>query len=124
MNISPIVILGGVLLVAGSSGTLSASPDSSKQWNADTVAAGRLICFDPRKGNCLACHVIQGGESPGNIGPQLTDIRSRFPDWNALHAQIWDATVRNPETIMPPFGRHHILSDQEIEQVVAFIWTL
>ena len=124
MNTSPIVTLGGVLLVAGLSGTLSASPDFSKQGDAHTVAEGRIICFDPRKGNCLACHIIQGGESPGNIGPQLTGIRSRFSDRNALHAQIWDATVRNPETIMPPFGRHHILSDQEIDQVVAFIWTL
>ena len=114
-------IVGTILLVIGLFGPLwvFASPQA-----VDAVTAGKAICFDPRKGNCLACHIIAGGESPGNIGPQLINIQTRFPDRKALHAQIWDATVRNPQTIMPPFGRHHILSEQEIDQVVAFLWTL
>ncbi len=114
-------IVGAILLVIGLSGPLWVFASSKE---GDNMTAGKAICFDPRKGNCLACHVIEDGESPGNIGPQLTNIRTRFPDRNALHAQIWDATVRNPETIMPPFGRHHILTEQEINQVVTYIWTL
>jgi sulfur-oxidizing protein SoxX len=30
--------------------------------------------------------------------------------------------VRNPNTIMPPFGRHWILSEDEIDAVVAYIY--
>jgi sulfur-oxidizing protein SoxX len=113
-------IVGAILLVLGLSGPLWVFASNE----GEAAAAGKALCFDPQKGNCLACHVIAGGESPGNIGPQLIDIRTRFPDRKALHAQIRDATIRNPETIMPPFGRHHILSEQEIDQVVAFVWTL
>ncbi|MDH5436681.1 MAG: sulfur oxidation c-type cytochrome SoxX, partial [Gammaproteobacteria bacterium] len=39
-------------------------------------------------------------------------------------AQIWDATVKNSESVMPPFGRHEILTEKEIDQVVEFINTL
>lgn len=96
--------------------------DSIKEDN--DVAAGKTLCFDQLKGNCLACHAIQGGESPGNIGPRLSAIQTRFSDRKALRDQIWDAMIRNPETSMPPFGRHHILSEHEIDQIVTFLWTL
>jgi len=42
----------------------------------------------------------------------------------ALRDQIWDATKRNPNTSMPPFGRHKILTEDEIDKVVEFVWTL
>ena len=89
----------------------------------DNLAIGKKLAFDTAKGNCLACHQIDGGESPGNIGPPLVAMKSRFPDVNKLRAQIWDAAVVNPETIMPPVGRHRILTEQEIDQVVEFIWS-
>jgi len=88
------------------------------------LAAGRDLAMARDKGNCLACHAIADGELPGNIGPPLLYMRQRFPDKNELRAQIWDPTVRNPDTIMPPFGRHRILTDEEIDLIVDYIQTL
>jgi sulfur-oxidizing protein SoxX len=81
------------------------------------------LAVDRAKGNCLACHHIDGGEAPGTIGPPLIAMSVRYADKDKLRAQIWDATVANPESAMPPFGSHQILSDEEIDQLVEFIWT-
>ncbi len=88
------------------------------------VDAGKGIAFDRKQGNCLACHMIEGGESPGNIGPPLVHMQSRYPDKAKLRAQIWDPAVANAETAMPPFGKHKILSEEQIDKVVEFIWSL
>jgi sulfur-oxidizing protein SoxX len=68
--------------------------------------------------------MIPGGSLPGNIGPPLVAIKARFPDKAELREQIWDATVKNPNTIMPPFGKHRILTEKEIDLVTAFIYSL
>ena len=85
---------------------------------------GKAISFDRKKGNCLACHQIEGGELPGNIGPPLVAMKARFPDKAKLRAQIWDPTKANPNSVMPPFGRLQVLSEGEIDKVVEFIYTL
>jgi L-cysteine S-thiosulfotransferase len=85
---------------------------------------GKLIAFNRDKGNCLACHAIDGGEFPGNIGPPLTNLPKRFSDKSALREQIWDATRFNPNTSMPPFGRNKILTETEIDQLVDYLWGL
>ncbi len=97
---------------------------SSETALAGNVSAGKQIATDRSRGNCIACHYLPGGQSPGNIGPALVGIQSRYPTKESLMAQIYDATVANPETIMPPFGRHQILSDRELEDVVEYIWSL
>ena len=51
-------------------------------------------------------------------------MQLRFPDREALRQQIWDPTARNPNTMMPPFGKHEILSDEEIEAIVDYLYTL
>ena len=93
-----------------------------------SVAAGKKIAFTRKGtsgvGNCLACHAIAGGESPGNMGPALVNIRQRFPVRADLKARLYDATVFNPISAMPPFGKHGILTDDEIEKVMDFIYTL
>ena len=91
---------------------------------ASEIAAGKELAFNRKKGNCLACHAIEGGSLPGNIGPPLIAMEARFPDVSVLRAQIWDATKNNPNTIMPPFGRHNMLSDAEIDKIVTFIHSL
>jgi L-cysteine S-thiosulfotransferase len=100
--------------------TVVASP-ASAQSNA---AEGQKIAFDRGKGNCLTCHVIQGGDLPGSIGPELKGIKSRYPDRNDLVAIVTDETKRNPQTVMPPFGRNRILTEQEINAIVDFLQTL
>jgi sulfur-oxidizing protein SoxX len=88
------------------------------------VSEGQKIAFDRGKGNCLTCHEIKGGDLPGTIGPPLKDIKSKYPDRNDLIAIVTDETKRNPLTVMPPFGRNRILSEQEINAVVDFLQTL
>lgn len=90
----------------------------------DEVALGKEIAFDRVKGNCLACHMIDDGELPGNIAPPLIAMKQRFPDPAVLRAQIWDATERNSESVMPPYGRHKILSEDEIDLIVTYLYTL
>lgn len=92
---------------------------------SDAAKKGRDIAFHRKKGNCLACHAIAGGVRPaGNIGPPLIAMKQRFSDKAKLRAQIWDATVNNPDTTMPPFGRHEILSGKEIDLIVEFVHSL
>ena len=91
---------------------------------ADRIEQGKALAFERRKGNCLACHIIEGGELAGNYGPPLLMMKARFPDREVLRAQIWDASVRMSSTRMPPFGRHRILTEEEIDLVVDFILTL
>jgi sulfur-oxidizing protein SoxX len=88
------------------------------------VAEGQKLAFDRGKGNCLTCHEIKGGDLPGTIGPALKDIKSKYPDRNDLVAILYDETKRNPLTMMPPFGRNRILTDQEINAIVDFLQTL
>lgn len=91
---------------------------------ASAVEQGKKVAFSRKKGNCLACHMVQGGKLPGNIGPPLIAMKARFPDKAVLRAQIYDATVKNPNSLMPPFGRNGVLSDAELDLVVEFIYSL
>ncbi len=88
------------------------------------VKEGKKLAFSRKKGNCLACHSMDDGALAGNGGPPLVAMKARFPDVEVLKAQIWDATERNPNSIMPPFGRHGILSKKEIAKIAAYVHTL
>ena len=92
-------------------------------WSAEP--SGRELAHDVYKGNCLACHQIPGDKtavSLANIGPPLVHMRERFPDRSAMRAQIWDASARNPQTVMPPFGKHKVLTEAEIDAIVDYIY--
>lgn len=91
---------------------------------ADEVAEGKKIANDRLLGNCVACHLMAGSESPGTIGPPLVAMQTRYASREKLRAQIWDATQANPLTPMPPFGRHGIMTEEQIDRLTAFIWTL
>jgi sulfur-oxidizing protein SoxX len=116
------VFIGVVLSGLAATGYLSTSNAAEKQMSV--VEKGKQVAFDRKKGNCLACHVMDDGTLPGNIAPPLVSMKLRYPDKSKLRDQIWDATVRNPNTIMPPFGRHRILTEQEIDEVVEYVYTL
>ena len=88
------------------------------------AAEGQKLAFDRSKGNCLTCHAIKGGTLPGSIGPELIDIKSKYPNRADLVAIVSDETLRNPLTMMPPFGRNRILTPKEIDAVVDFLQTL
>ena len=91
---------------------------------ASMIEEGRKIALDRRKGNCMACHIMAGATLPGNIGPPLVAMKARFPDKAKLREQIRDASAINPRSLMPPFGRHEILTEDEIDKVVEFVHSL
>lgn len=107
--------LGAVVLGPTVASATPATPAS--------VAAGEKLAFARDKGNCLVCHAIEGGEAPGNVGPPLVDMKQRFPDRKELFAIIYDETRRHPQTVMPPFGRNLILTKQEINDIIDFLYT-
>lgn len=95
--------------------------------DAPKEVSGKDLAFNKSKGNCLACHgmpTVPDAESTGLYGPPLIAMSARFPDKAKLRAQIFDATVANPNTSMPPFGRHQILTEQEIDKITDFIYGL
>jgi sulfur-oxidizing protein SoxX len=102
---------------------------STSQGRADeaqNVAAGRQLAFEIAKGNCLACHQFPGdsqADTLANIGPPLLAIRSRFPNRAQLRGRLWDPMQTNPNTVMPPFGKHRILSSEEIELIIDYLYT-
>lgn len=118
--------LAGTVALAVLSVLSALGVPAAAQVGADAarVAQGRSIAFDRLRGNCLACHRMADGELPGNIGPPLLAMAERYPDRSALRARIWDATHMNPNSLMPPFGRHRILTEEEIDRVVDFVLSL
>ena len=81
----------------------------------------------PDKGQCIACHQLPEGRGPAtrsDVGPRLEGARMRAMGRDALRQSIVDPTVANPETVMPPFGRHRILERDEIERLVEFLHAL
>jgi hypothetical protein len=72
-----VFVLGAVLLAAGAARAQS------------PVLPGQTLAFDRSKGNCLTCHDIKDGDSPGNVGPPLADMKKRFPDRTELAAIVF-----------------------------------
>lgn len=108
--------------------TLWASESAQAETKAERIQIGKEIAFRNKGktgvGNCIACHVIVGSESPGDMGPPLVLIQQRFPQRDMLRSRIYDATQFNPISAMPPFGKHGILTESEIEYVIDFLHTL
>ena len=97
---------------------------AAQATTADSIAAGKSLATERSKGNCLACHRIEDGKLPGTIGPPLLAMKLRYPEREALKQQICDATIRNPDSRMPPFCRHGILTEDEVELIVDYLYTL
>ena len=103
----------------------AAALGAMNQDRADaTIEQGKALAFERGKGNCLACHAIEDGELPGNLGPPLLAMELRFPDREDLKRQICDATIRDENTRMPPFCRHGILTEDEVDLIVDYLYTL
>ena len=90
----------------------------------ELVAKGKKIAENRKKGNCFTCHEYKGAHLAGNIGPPFVAMKARFPDKAKLRAQIWDATALNPNSMMPPFGKHAILSEKDIDALTEWVLTL
>jgi L-cysteine S-thiosulfotransferase len=94
---------------------------------AERIAAGASLAQGVGKGNCLACHTMPSdphAQTSANIGPPLIGMHARFPLRERLRRQVSDAGIANPDTVMPPFGRNQILTPEEIDLIVDYLYTL
>jgi sulfur-oxidizing protein SoxX len=79
------------------------------------------------KGSCISCHALPDGAGPAtraNVASRLTGSRMRELGKAKLVAIVSDPTQGNPETVMPPFGRHRILEPREIDRLVDYLHAL
>ncbi len=115
-----------LLLAASLAGMLLATANGyAQEQQKPAEPTGQELAFNNAKGNCLACHMLPGDPKAvtnTNIAPPLVGMKARFPDKAKLRAQIWDATKANPMTVMPPFGRNLILTEQEIDKITDYVY--
>jgi sulfur-oxidizing protein SoxA len=79
------------------------------------------------KGQCIACHQVPPGTGPqvrSDLGPRLEGGRMRALGKPGIRDAIVDPTRANPDTVMPPFGRHRVLEPAEIERLVEYLHAL
>ena len=122
VTVSNVAASLGLLLITATGMAGAAFADQ-----AERLAAGARLAHEVAKGNCLACHAMPSDANAvtsANIGPPLVAIRARFPDRDPLRRQVWDAGLINPDTVMPPFGKHQILTAEEIDLIVDYLYTL
>ena len=104
--------------------TLIGAIGFSATVSADPMEDGKKLAFNKKKGNCLACHLVPGGDQPGNIAPPLIAMKARFPDKAKLRAQVAEPRTAVPNSMMPPFSAHGVLSEKEIDLVVDYLYSL
>ena len=112
---SPLLGICAALVFANNVGGVGAQPNAID---------GREIFLNARNGNCAACHALPGEAKPQDklrMGPDLAGIKERFPDRTILRAAIWDLSETVPNTVMPPYGKHRILTEVEIDAVVRYL---
>ena len=88
---------------------------------------GLALFIRPDKGYCIACHQVPAQSGPAtrsNVGPALSGARMRELGAPALRELLRDPTRANPDTVMPPFGKHHILDEREIGLVTEYLLAL
>ncbi|MFA5940339.1 MAG: sulfur oxidation c-type cytochrome SoxX [Sinimarinibacterium sp.] len=101
--------------------------------NGDKIAqtgTGFQSSDDPAKpagGNCYACHQLAEAEiAYGTIGPSLKQYGKLRGNGEAMlkytWAKIYNAQAFMPCSTMPRFGHKNILTEQQIRDVMAFLF--
>ncbi len=78
-------------------------------------------------GNCYACHQLSKAElSFGNLGPSLNgygkDRKYDAAEAKSAYAKIYNAQSVQACSTMPRFGHTKFLSEQQIKDVVAYLF--
>ncbi len=74
---------------------------------------------------CQACLYFEGSNQAGTVGPPFIAMKPRFPERQKLQYIIYDPHVASkPHSMMPPFGRNGLLSDDEIRLIMDYLYTL
>jgi sulfur-oxidizing protein SoxX len=92
--------------------------------NDELVKEGKKIFMTKKLGNCFACHDVNGEkvDGPGSFGPKLQYL-SAWPK-KALYDKVYDPYTTNSISAMPAFGKNGVLSDKQINAVVAYLKTI
>lgn len=100
-------------------GEVIAQTGTGLQWSDDPAK--------PNGGNCYACHELAGSElAYGTIGPSLRQygkLRGNSPvvleyTWGKLY----NSNAHMPCSNMPRFGHRGILTEQQLKDVMAFLF--
>jgi len=107
-------------------GKLPPPPVTAVKWSGDLgdPERGKAIAFSTQLGNCLACHEINGGDQGGTVGPSLVNFGSRCLSYDYTYQRIYDTRIYNPDAHMPLYGTNGALTDTEIRDVMAFLYSL
>ena len=115
-----------------------ASIEKSLTGTNGDAARGRAIVADRHVGLCLLCHSAPIPEErfQGELAPDLKGVGARLSE-GQLRLRIVDSSRVNPATIMPSYYRKEgftrvapafrgktVLSEQQIEDVVAYLMPL
>ena len=77
-------------------------------------------------GNCYACHQLAPAEvAYGNLGPSLTNYGARGQSDVMLQytwTKLWNTHAYNVCSHMPRFGAQGILTEQQLKDVMAFLF--
>ena len=88
---------------------------------SSTVERGKKLSVEL----CQACHFFEGSNQAGTVGPPFVAMKPRFPERQKLQNIIYDPQVASkPHSMMPPFGRNALLSDNEIRLIMDYLYTL
>jgi sulfur-oxidizing protein SoxA len=104
----------------------AAAAATSLSCAAQTPAVADLF-VRPEKGYCVSCHQVppsSGPKTSSDLGPLLEGARMRALGKDGIRAAIVDPMRANPDTVMPPFGRHQVLEPAEIERLVDYVFAL
>ncbi|WP_229210013.1 sulfur oxidation c-type cytochrome SoxX [Duganella sp. Root1480D1] len=111
---------------------------NSAQAQQGNPKTGREIVANRQLGLCLLCHPAPIPEErfQGNLAPDLAGVGSRHSPAE-IRQRINDSSAINPSTIMPAYHKttgltrlapsyrdKPILTEQQIEDVVAYLATL
>ena len=121
-------ILAASLAAACAAGPLPSSGDPMR---------GREVFVSRDAGHCVLCHAAPGIDvAAGDVGPSLAGVGSRL-GIGELRIRVADITRVKPDAAMPAFHRTEdlrrvpaayrgktVLTDQQLEDVVAFLATL
>ena len=77
-------------------------------------------------GNCYACHQLDPAEvAYGNLGPSLTNYGARGQSDVMLQytwTKLWNTHAYNVCSHMPRFGAQGILTEEQLKDVMAFLF--
>ena len=91
----------------------------------DSVSKGKAAFLAQ---SCVNCHTIRGTIAHGQVGPDLTHLKSRKTiaagmfelNRDNLHKWIHDPQQQKPGCLMPAFG----LSDDDVNHITDYLMTL